>query len=99
MLGLVGFEVGRADDGADGGDVGAWIGKVGAAGLYELGFQLGFTAHQELLHFFGGFVFVIFPQIAITAGHGDFSRIGGNFFLDQFVILVLAPLQTFPGNN
>src|SRR5256885_10626587 len=42
---------------------------------------------------------LIFAQIAITPGDSNFSRIGRNFFLDEFVILVFAPLQTFPGND
>ena len=48
------------------------VGEISAARADELGFQVGFAPHQQLLHFLGGLVFVVFAQVAVAAGHGDF---------------------------
>ena len=58
-----------------------------------------FAAHEDLLHFLGGLIFVVFAQIAIAAGDGDFLGIGGNVFLHQLGVFVSAPFQAFPGNQ
>jgi len=42
---------------------------------------------------------VIFAEVAVTAGGGDFPGVGGNFLLHQFLILGLAPFETFPRNQ
>ena len=97
--GWFGLQVGRVHDGADADDVGAGVGEIGAAGAHELGFQLGLAPHEELLHFLGGLVFVVFAQVAVAAGDGDFLRVGRDLLLHQLVVFVLAPFQAFPGDE
>ena len=75
------------------------IGEIGAARADELGFQFIFAAHEELLHFLGRLVFVVFAQVAVAAGDGDFLRVGRDLLVHQFAVFVLAPLQALPGND
>ena len=42
---------------------------------------------------------MIFAEVAITAGGGDFPGVGGNFLLHQFLILGLAAFEAFPRNQ
>ena len=72
ILHVVGIEVGHLDIGSRSGDVGPWVGKVRAPGAEELHLELGLSAHEKLLHFLRGLVFVVFAQIAVAAGDGDF---------------------------
>ncbi len=51
------------------------------------------------MHFLGRFVFVVFPQVAVTTGDGNFLGIGRDLFLDQLSVFVLAFLQAFPGDD
>src|SRR5439155_12200579 len=66
---------------------------------HELSLQFRLPAHQELLHFLGGFVLVILTQITVATSNSNFLRISRNPLLDEFGIFVLPALQTFPGNN
>jgi len=65
----------------------------------RVGLQFVFAAHEELLHFLGGLVFVVFAEVAVAAGDGDFLGVGRDFFLNEFGIFVLAAFETFPGDD
>ena len=65
------------DDGADPGDIRARVGEIGAPGADELDFQLRLAAQEQLLHLLGRLVLVVFAQVAIAAGGGDFIEGGG----------------------
>jgi FkbM family methyltransferase len=80
ILGVVVLQIGDGDGVADADDVGAGIGKVAAAGADELGFQFAFAAHEDFLHFLGGLVFVVFAQVAVAAGDGNFRELAGMDF-------------------
>ena len=97
---LITLQVSDVDYRADADHVGLGIGEIGAArARTSLRFQFGFAAHENLLHFLGRFVFVIFAQITVAAGDGDFLGVGRNLFLHQFVVFVFAAFQAFPRND
>ena len=96
---VIGIEVDHPDDGADADGVGFGIGKIGTAGAHELSLQFVFAAHEEFLHFLGGLVFVVFAEVAVAAGDGDFLGVGGDFFLDEFGIFVLPAFEAFPRDD
>ncbi len=42
---------------------------------------------------------MIFAEVAIAAGGGDFLGVGGNFFLHQFLVFGLAAFEALPRNQ
>ena len=61
-----------------------------------MGFQFLFLAHEDFLHFLGGLEFVVFAQVAVAAGDGDFLRVGRDFFLHKVLILDAAAFEAVP---
>jgi len=51
------------------------------------------------LHFFCGFEFEVFAQIAVGAGDPDLLAVLGDFFVHEFLEFGFAFLQTAPGND
>ena len=61
--------------------------------------QLRFSAHQNRLHFLGGFKFEVFAQITVGTGDPDLLAVLGDFLVHEFFEFGLAFLQTTPGND
>ncbi len=51
------------------------------------------------MHLLGSFVLVVFAQIAVAARDGDFPGIGGDLFVDEFLVFVLAAFEALPGDD
>ena len=97
--GLLVDDVMHGGAGANGDGVGAGVGEVGTASLGQLRFQLCLPAHEHLLHFLGGLVFVVLAKVAVTAGQSDVLGVGRDAFLDEVLVFEAAAVETFPGNN